>query len=122
MGCQGLELSSLCQLSLGLSFLKSCLFDRILALSLQICEFSLLTRLEKKAPLSPLRFVEGFSSLYLGSKGQGTSVAWINRLVAGDHRVAAASERSPSHRCRCCASVLYRNAVQTLIVIYIFLV
>lgn len=46
MSSQGLQLSSLCQLSLGLSFLKSCLFDR--TLSPQICHFSLQARLEQK--------------------------------------------------------------------------
>lgn len=94
MSSQGLELSSLCQLSLGLSFLKSCLFDRTLALAPQICHFSLQTRLEKKLCFQYyfFFFVERFSSFYLGSKGQGTSMTWINRLEAGDHKVAAPPE------------------------------
>ena len=48
MSSQGLELPSLCQLSLGRRFLKSCLFDRTLALPPQIPHFPLQTRPEKK--------------------------------------------------------------------------
>lgn len=108
MSSQGLQLSSLCQLSLGLSFLKSCLFDR--TLSPQICHFSLQARLEQK--LSVFWFAARFSSFYLDSKGQGTSMTWINRLAAGDHKAAAPPEGSPSRRRGRCASVLYRRAAR----------
>lgn len=94
MSSQGLELSSLHQLSLGLRFLKSCHFGRTLVLSPQIHHFSLQNRM-KKAHSWFLVFVfiififELFSSFYLVSKGQGTSITWINRLAAGDSKLAA---------------------------------
>lgn len=47
MSSQGLELSSLRQLSLGLRFLKSCHFGRTLVLSPQIHHFSLQNRMKK---------------------------------------------------------------------------
>lgn len=36
--------------------------------------------------------MERFSSFYLGCKGQGASVTWINVLAAREHRVAALPE------------------------------
>lgn len=125
MSSQGLELSSLCQLSLGLSFLKSCHFGRTLVLSPQIHRFSLQNRMKKALSCSFIYlfiyffiylFLKDFPHFIWALKDRAHQLLGLIDLQLETAnwllRPTPVSQRA----------VLQGNAMQTLAVVHIFFV